>query len=261
MRKHKRAVVLMFALLVVAVVTAMTALHGQDRNDSSHNKQQKIDKKEFESQFPIVDYAASDLADPAKSAKRQAKAKKLFKPNLTIHENAGVTAGTASQTALIGSLAAAVAKSDAVIIGQVTNAQAYLNNDKNNVYSEFTVRVDEVLKDDSYAHLIIGNSVVATRNGGRVRYPSGRVTLYFITGEGMPRVEQRYMLFLSREEHEQDYDIVTGYELRLGRVELLDNLGDSHPLTVYKGMDGMAFLSNTRTAISGSSQATPEERR
>jgi hypothetical protein len=176
----------------------------------------------------------------------------FFKPNLQVHEDAGVTVGTASQVALLNSLAAAAAKSNAVIVGQVASAQAYLNSDKSNVYSEFTVRVDDVLKDDSYAHMIIGNSVVATRSGGRIRYPAGRVTLYFISGEGMPRVGRRYVLFLSRDEHESDYDIVTGYELHAGCVALLDNPGDGHPLTAYKGADETSFLSEVRAASANS---------
>jgi hypothetical protein len=261
MRRSTKTIFLLFAVLAIVVITAMATLRGQEQKQPTQDKQQKIDKDEFESQFPIADYIAPESTDPEKRVRRQGKAKRLFKPNLTVHENAGVTAGTASQVALLDSLAAAAAKSNAVIVGQVTSAQAYLNSDKSNVYSEFTIRVDEVLKNDSYVPLTTGNSIITARNGGRIRYPSGRVTLYFIAGEGMPRIGHRYVLFLSRDEQEQDYDILTGYELRAGCVALLDELTDGHPLIAYKGTDELAFLNEIRAAISNSGKATPEERR
>jgi hypothetical protein len=36
--------------------------------------------------------------------------------------------------------------SNAVVIGEVTDAKAYLSEDRTSVYSEFTIRVGEVLK-------------------------------------------------------------------------------------------------------------------
>lgn len=261
MRRQKKAIALLLALLVLVVATAMAALSGHDQSNSSQAEPQAAGQSEFENQFPIADYSAPESADMEKRVKRRAKAKRLFKANLTIHENAGVTAGTDSQVALLDSLTAAANKSNAVIIGQVISAQAYLNSDKSNIYSEFTVRVEDVLKDDSYAPLIIGNSVVATRNGGRIRYPSGRVTISFIAGEGMPRLGRRYVLFLSRDEHEQDYDIVTGYELHAGQVALLDDPGPDHPLTAYKGKDEIGFLSKVCDAIANPSHVLPEEKR
>jgi hypothetical protein len=261
MRSQKRGMVLLLAILVIVVTTAMAALRGQDQNNSSQDETQVADQSEFENQYPIADYSTPESTDAEKRAKRRVKAKRLFKPNLTVHENAGVTAGTDSQVALLDSLTAAAGKSKAVVIGQIISAQAYLNSDKSNIYSEFTVRVEGVLKDDSYAPLIIGNPVVAARNGGRIRYPSGRVTIFFTAGEGMPRLGRRYVLFLSRDEHERDYDIVTGYELRAGHIALLDNPGPDHPLTDYKGTDEIGFLGKVRDAISNSSHGMPEERR
>lgn len=43
------------------------------------------------------------------------------------------------------------AKSDLVVIGEVTDAQAYVSEGKDWVYSEFTIRVDDVLKNTSKA--------------------------------------------------------------------------------------------------------------
>jgi hypothetical protein len=44
--------------------------------------------------------------------------------------------------------------SDAVVVGNITSGQAYLSNDKRDVYSEFQIIIQEVLKDTLPAALV-----------------------------------------------------------------------------------------------------------
>jgi hypothetical protein len=154
----------------------------------------------------------------------------------------------------VGLPALPVAKSDLVLIGEVTDAQAYLSEDKDWVYSEFTIRVDEVLKNTGKVTVSQGSSLVTDRDGGGVRFPSGRITIQYIVGQGMPHSGRRYALFLTCDDQQQSIHILTGYELRGGRVFPLDKPGGGQAAaaTLYKDADEAAFLNDLRAAIANS---------
>ena len=254
MRDHKRIMLLFFVMLSIVAVTAMATLSGQDHNQSSRDEQQKIDKKEFESQFPIADSEDQLSTNQENRAKRRARSRKYDKSPLPIDPTSDVVSSSAHWAMDLPALP--VAQSDAVVICEITNAQAYLSDDKTGVYSEFTIRVDEVLKSDSQAPLATGFSIDVERAGGRVRFPSGHIGQYYISGQGMPRVGRRYVLFLKRNNDGEDFSIITGYELRAGRVFLLDNPGEGHPITNYKGVDEALFLDDLRAAVTTFPQTT-----
>jgi hypothetical protein len=112
-------------------------------------------------------------------------------------------------------------KSDLVVEAKVTDSQAFLSGDKTGVYSEFTVRVSRVLKAADGASAAEGDTLVAERVGGRVRYPSGKIVRYTVSGQGSPMKGKKYLLFLSRGE-QGNYKLLTGYELQGNQVFALD---------------------------------------
>jgi hypothetical protein len=143
-----------------------------------------------------------------------------------------------------------VAQSDAVVLGDVSKTAAYLTEDETGVYSEFTVRIDEILKTDGQASLSTGGSIIADRPGGRVRYPTGEMGQFSITGRGMPREGKRYVLFLKRGGEDEDYQIITGYELRQGRVFPLDkSTSNQTNFDIYANSDETSFLNKIRDAV------------
>ena len=146
--------------------------------------------------------------------------------------------------------------SDAVIVGTITSAAAYLSEDKTNVYSEFALQVSQVLKsppsglDPEVALLIL-------RPGGGVRFPSGNVKYFLVSGRGLPHVNKRYLLFLKYDSLDQSFYIVTGYELSGGKVRPLDSVppggSAAHPFASYdkyKGVDESQLLADVADAIS-----------
>jgi hypothetical protein len=143
-----------------------------------------------------------------------------------------------------------VAQSEAVIIGEVTGAKAYLSEDKYTVYSDFTININEVLKNSSTSQLAPNNVVNVERQGGRVRFPSGHINTVAVGGQSMPRIGKRYVLFLKSSDG-QDFSIVLGYELREGHVFLLDNAYPGHPIRDYQGVDEATFLKKVKDAITG----------
>ena len=197
-----------------------------------------------ENRFPIADYAAPEPSDPSERLKRQAKGKKYDKAQWNIYPN--TQSSMARTHALDPNLPALpVAKSSAVIVGQITDAKAYLSNDKTGVYSVFTVQVHEVIKNSSPLSLSTGSSIDVERDGGRVRFPNGRTLIYVATN--MPQVGLRYVLFLTNAQSQSDFQILTGYELREGKVYPLDDLPNLHS---YENADDTIFLNQLRTAKS-----------
>lgn len=240
-------------LLVFCMATA-TAARFQGRGQLTTAPEQK---ELNVSQFPLVDYTASKPTDPKERAKREAKSKKYNSPDAP-----RITESTDQIYSIVdwevGLPALPVARSSAVIIGEITEAQAYLSDDQAAIYSEFAVRTEVIVKNDSLAPLAAGSSVIVERSGGRVRLPSGKVAASIVNQQDMPRVGGRYVLFLTHEflmggTYDQNLFILTGYELRGDRVFPLDKTLPGHPITAYKGKDETLFLQDLWTAVSNAS--------
>jgi hypothetical protein len=109
-------------------------------------------------------------------------------------------------------------------------SEAHLSEDKLGVYSEFTIRLVEVIKADSS---LPRSEMIVERLGGYVRYPDGRKLLYRVGTGGMPRVGARYLFFL-KPTPELDYSILTAYEFGDKGVVALD------PSPQFEKYDGHA---------------------
>jgi hypothetical protein len=90
-----------------------------------------------------------------------------------------------------------------------------------------------------------GVSIIAEREGASVRLPDGRVIRYEIAYQGMPQVGRQYVLFLKYEPQGADYRIITGYELRKGRVSPLDK---ADHFATYSNLREETFLNEVREA-------------
>ena len=239
----------MLTICALMVGTAIATWGVPAQNNSAPAKQQKFNRAEFESQFPITDVNKPAPSAPNKHAKWKAKSKKYKGVGPHITESSDTI--TINNEWDISLPALPISKSDLVVVGEVVDAQAYISEDKDWVYSEFTIRVEDVLKNASNVTLTPGSLLDADRDGGRVRFPSGHITLHYVSGQGMPRVGGRYTLFLTLDGQEQSVHILTGYELCGGRVSPIDNpAGGQHPIaTSYKEADETSFLSDLRAAI------------
>lgn len=211
-------------LLLITIITIVAALVTTSRVRTQNNLPQaspqtppgrvnKEEKAEYESQFPVADYEAAESGAPDTRQQRRGKNRRYDGRGVVAKpENSGEEQVTTRFDDWEMQLPALpVAQSDAVVIGEVLDAKAYLSNDKSGVYSEFSLRADEVLMESGTAKIAPGSTVVAEREGGRVRLPSGVIELYQIAGYGMPRNHHRYVLFLRGTGEERSYSIITGY--------------------------------------------------
>ena len=223
----------------------MTVLYGQ--GNSSQNQHRAIEDDE---QLPITNSETPEPTDPVARANRRNRSNRYNRgprvagPPRTLGPELRDTVGNYHWPAGFPSLP--VSESDVVVVGEVSDAQAYLSGDGRSVYSEFSIRVDEVIKNDSQNTLVAGSLITAHREGGRVRFPSGHVSRFYISGLGMPRAGRRYVFFLTCDE--QDYRILTGYELRANRVIPLDNSGVVN-FNEHRNADEESFLNSVHGGI------------
>ncbi len=152
----------------------------------------------------------------------------------------------------IGLSALPVEQSDIVVLGDIVSREAHLSDDRTGIYSEFTVQIGEVLKDET--GLLDGGSLLSVnRRGGGVRFASGKIQKYGYFRQGMPQTGSRYVLFLQKSA-QGDLLILTGYELSGVCVTPLDE-GENEdrrsdlPFAKYRGAGHATFLEELRTAI------------
>ncbi len=258
MNRYIRLSILLCAF-ALALLTLITSRQGATLKSLPSSQEQNVDSREFQEQFPIVDYAAPQSNDPEQRARRQTRNSKYDKASIPLNASAEKTFIALDWEA--GLPALPVAQSDAVVIGRIANAQAYLSNDRTGVYSEFTINIEKIFKNDNQVSLKTDTSIAAERDGGRVRFPSGHISLVYIAGQGLPRIGQRYVLFLTHNfplqgKQGADFYLLTGYELRANYVFPLDNpSGGTHPIaTTYKGAEKKRLLSDLQILVDKASK-------
>ncbi|MCA1594690.1 MAG: hypothetical protein LC754_19085 [Acidobacteria bacterium] len=257
-----KRVSLFLMLLAIVVVTALAALNKQDKNNISLGTKDKLEQRL--SKLPITDYETIESPNIDERAKRRAKSKKYDNaPGRKIDPTYNfIHLATHNDWELGLDSPLPVLQSSAVLIGNVIGAQAFMSNDKNNTYSEFTIRVEKILKNDKGTPIPPSGLIVIERLGGRVRTPTGHIQSYSISGQGTPEVGLRYVFFLgynpretgfskSIEPHEMSRNILTAYELKLGKVFPLDYAGGRN-FKVHAGADEATFLNEIQHSIAES---------
>ncbi len=256
MNTYRKTSLLLLGVVVVMGVAMTSALPSRTQNNPAQNQRPpqrpKFDREEFESQFPIVDYDAPEPADEKVRQKRRAKNSRFDQQGMVAKpHNAGKGWSTTRVNDWeVGLPPLPIAQSDVIVVGEVISAQAYLSNNKRGIYSEFSVRADELLKNSEQFEIAPNSILVAEREGGRVRFAPDVVELSSISGQGMPREGRKYVFFLKKVDEDQSYHIVTGYELKESGVLPLDERGSSRSkFDLYKDVDVNEFLKTLRGAI------------
>jgi hypothetical protein len=202
--------------------------------------------KKVNERFPTAEYNL-DSADPQKIAK-----KKRYNDGHLV--KATVNPETVETEFFpephITFPALPLAESDLVVVGTIGGGQAHLSENKRNVFSEFTLIVEEVFNSKS-SGLSQGSVLTIDRIGGHVKYPNGQKVLYRIAGLNMPQIGSRYLFFLTSKHNKADLSILTGYELtQTGAVPLDEGLPEVTRLT---GTSEKDILQRVRDLIAKSS--------
>lgn len=235
-------------LVLIAVITTMTLSvtvfkPGRGSATGQQNvRQTKVPLYDREDRFPVVEADEAEPSDPVKRA-RLKKQKQRYDKNSPFSRPGPNDAEVAFLPEWQFNFPALpVAQSDAIIIGEILNAEAHRSENKLNVFSNFEMKVEEVLKG---SNLTAESVINVQRMGGFVNYPNGKKVLFRLVGNGMPAVGFRYALFLRV--LDEDYRILTGYELGPEGVMPLDNSGQ---FETYRRATETDFLKALRDAIS-----------
>jgi len=243
-------------LLTLSVAVAASAMAIVELRSQTPGNEQLNALKVKEDKLPTVNYDAPEPDNANEKARRNARGKRFDGSLLVAEPNPEAGAKGILDSWMQRLPALPVAAGDAIVIGDITNAQAYLSPDKTGVYTEYTVRVEEVLKHSSAAPIVTGGFVDAQREGGRVRFPSGRVQSYITHYQGVPITGRRYVLFLKRNAQADVFMLLTGYEQKDGQVHPLDGVDlqsegatEIPQFAAYKGVDEAIFFKALRRAL------------
>lgn len=244
---------LVLLIVFAAGATSLGTMSSHSQQDSS--KKQNNKRQEDLSKYPIADYDAPESENETRRRERKLKNKRYDNRSGLVSKELPVDEGEENNLFTHSESKAGLPASEIVVVGEVLDAQAYVSNNKQSVYSEFTFRVDDILKNNS-TNITQGSLINVDREGGFVLYKNGKRRLHRIAGFGMPRVGRRHVLFLKNPEKSLNYEIITGYELSADGIVNLDGFPQ---FSAYRGMNETAFMKAVREAISQSSQAMPEK--
>jgi hypothetical protein len=239
-----------YLLLALVVSTLAVALvwrtYSLPAFSATQTRSQRDRFEEAKQHFPTAEYEESDLPDPAKNAARKEKQKRhdnfsfVAKPPQPWQtESVFIPEGNFDFPAL------PVSTSQLIVIGRVGEASAHLSQRKMNVYSEFVIAVNSVLKTPT-KQMAENSPLVVERLGGHVRYPNGQKVLFRISGWNMPKVGSEYLFFLNSRNN-LDWEIVTAYELTDTGVLPLD---ESSQFEALRGTPKVEILKEVRALIS-----------
>lgn len=246
MSKNKRLIGLLLIGFCAGVAFLFSGFNTQSR-ETQEETRREVDT----SKFPIVDLLQPLPTDPKEREKRLAKSKKHNnKYGAKIELINGIYVVNHSLPNLP---ALPIEYSSAIILGEVKDAKAYLSEDGTTVYSEFAVSIQSVLKNNTLKDLYINGSLDVERYGGRVRLPSGKIVVAAIDHQDMPGIGRKYVLFLTGGKDEA-FTILTGYELRGGKVFPLDAASPTHPMNQYKLRDESTLLNDLLSALAASAE-------
>jgi hypothetical protein len=215
--KSRKSLLISLAILATCTAIAVAGFRNQTQKDVGGDAA-------YQNSWPLTSYAVPKLTDPDKRARREARGKKYIKSTFRVHPD-DPAENTTKVDALDPTLPSLpVMQSNTVVLGEVLAANAYLSNDQSGVYSEFNIRIEDVLKNADLEPLTNGCLIDVEREGGRVKFSSGHIHWYSVDKENMPLVGRRYIFFLTRGDQEEAFHILTAYELRGNKVFPLDEL-------------------------------------
>lgn len=178
--------------------------------------------------YPTVDYDAPEVATAPEHEERLIKNKRYDRsfPVMKDPSPDDVAVGGIDEDTPVPP-AIPFAESKLVVVGEIVSSKAVLSNEKKAIYSEYSLRIQTILKADKEKKLRVGETITMDREGGAVRYPSGQKILYFVTFQNTPEVNGRYLFFLTSDAADNpNYKIITAYQLKNGVVTALDTFAD-----------------------------------
>ncbi len=181
------------------------------------------EQKKYSLDFPIVDFSRSGLADDSE----ERRAKNTYFDRLghgNIQEISEVKIITQAESWIESLPAIPIDQSDIVLKGTVKDSHAFLSANKTGVYSEFNISVEKLIFSRAKETALMNENISVNREGGSVRFASGHVQTYILSGEGCLRKGKNYVLFLKRNETFKGFLLLTAYEIADAKIFPIDDV-------------------------------------
>ncbi|MFN0277736.1 MAG: hypothetical protein ACKVRN_03945 [Pyrinomonadaceae bacterium] len=248
--KSNKIIWVLVALLVattIAITFDAQDVISQDQSTISPKGTPPPDRPDF-SKYGIANYESVESLEASELEKRKRTSKR--------YDNEGwVVKFPHHDTGKIGRVKEEepppiipVEESDLIVSGKAVSVKSYLSNDKSSVYSEFTIKINQILKNSVTAELKAEDKIIIDRAGGVVRYPNGQEVLYLDSDDGLPEAGREYVLFLQADKESENYKVVTLYEVQENRTLPLDS---GRNVDDIKRMGKHDFLRTVRQRLSG----------
>lgn len=226
MHKYKRLIIvsIISAVLLISLFVALNGKGQANQQGSTATGQAPFGqaaKQIDDAATPIVDFDNPNAADRIDKNTRKLKGVRYDKGMVPRdpHPHLGEIIVEPEWRSGFSDLPAD--RSDIIVEAVVGDSKAFLSEDKTGVYSEFTILVSKILKVAPDVSVNLGDTIVAERFGGKVRYPSGKVIRCRIARQGVPIVGKRYLFFLAKSDQDS-YKLLTAYEIQGNKVFSLD---------------------------------------
>jgi len=244
---------IIWGLVALVVLITIAVSFGTRGSYSQQGASKEQDNNAYEdlSKYAVADYNAPEPKNAIERGERILKNKRYDNQHWVVKNPHPDTDGVGLIDEIPPLPIIPIAESNLIIIGEIVSASAYLSNDKQGIYTEFVVRIEEILKDNISNKVNQGDSITADRAGGFVRYPNGQKVLYRITQNDLPQVGCEYVLFIRTDKQSPNYEILTGHKFKDGSVSPLDT---KQRFDDFKGTNKLNFIEAIRNKISKSSQ-------
>lgn len=258
-------VVIVFAIIILIQQTqnslqAQTQTETQPQTESQDERAARILKIVQQNGDPVADFAPLQSADEETWLLRKAKGLRFNQKSSEIKPSQKYLIEIGDRTPPISFLgplsnlrdqpALPVDKSPQIVVGKITMANAFISDDWTAIYTEFGFRVEQVLKDTANVLQSTQFNVTLLRWGGKAKLlASERIIHKGISVRPLPKLEKRYLFFLTYEPAVKAYYIDIAYELKDGKVIPVDGRdveGNYHnrfkSYQQYEGKDEREFI-------------------
>jgi len=140
---------------------------------------------------------------------------------------------------------------DLVAVGSVNKIRSYLSNDQTTLYTEFSLKVSQVVMNRSSKSVLAGDSVDVERPGGVLKLPSGKILTRASRFETMPRPKYSYAMLLKYIRSADAYTLVSGFELAGNQVYILESISGGEITASTKPQPPPASASPQLNAFGG----------
>ncbi len=230
-------------ILVCAIVLMTITISFSDRKIFSQqpNPMNPVKNRQvYENEYPIADYNEPEPNDLHERKVKQKKNQRYDKKRVVLRNTNPRVASVVSTDGEPIPPAIPFFESNLIVVGEITNKKGSLSNNKKGIYSESSLLVRDIIKQDNNRILKPGNSLSFDRGGGIVQYPNGQRILYREDWQNWVKMNETYVVFLSNDDYQNpNYKLITGYLIKNNIVFALDSHPDFHR---FSGMNSTEFV-------------------